>query len=399
LKIGLIIPNPAIAGGVRRAVESITRFLIIGAELNGETTKIVLGVNGDSEKFSDIRDRHPHQIQLRDLTFEQLTEDDSARVLKAHGMGLPKGGIGGDWAMIRDDVCDMLDCDVWILISTRVISGDSILPLVPLRPVMLFPFDFLESYGLTKMAPSQVEGSARSARAASVVAVSTEQTRLDAIAYIGCKEDQILKTPIEFHTDFHTCGTLQSDPPSPESRNYCLWVTNGAADHKNHSRTLEALDNAANAIPGFRCIVIGHSMTQIPGESLQMRDSREYLLRRGFISDGEYCNLLAGARFVIHSATHDNGSYVPIEAAMHGVGTACADYPPMREIAESIGLTCEWFDPKSAKDIHRALIASWANPAADQDQQNRLLGLSLSDISQVWYSTVQPRLASLVSKR
>ena len=395
MKVGVIVPNPVIAGGVRRAVSSIVGFLSLGAAASGDTLTIVLGVNGEPSKFSDLLDRFPNDVQLRELSFARLSGEEASRVSHMQGTLLPAAACGGDWGMVRDDICDMLDCDAWILVTTRVIVGHDVLPIIPLRPVMLFPFDFLEAYGFAHMTRAQVEGSSRSARAANTVAVSTEQTRLDAIAYMGCTDARVLKVPVEFHTDFHRCVTPIASADL-DTRDYCLWITNGAS-HKNHARTLEALDEVALLVPDFRCVVIGHSMTTLPGEPANQRGRRPYLARRGFVPEGDYCGLLSRAGFMRHSATHDNGSYTPLEAAMHGVGTASADYPPMREVASSIGLTCEWFDPRNVQDIRRALITSWDTPSTHADQQHRLVDCGLSDVASTWYATVQPRLVSLAS--
>lgn len=289
--------------------------------------------------------------------------------------------------MIRDGASDLLDCDVWMSITTRSAVGGAVLALLPLRPTVMIPFDFLEAYGYTGMRPSDIRESLRAARAADSVLVSTQQAHADAVGLAGCRADRVVMTPVEFTTSALPTLPAQGDVAGSP---ICLWISNGSP-HKNHERTLDALDAVAARVPDFRCVATGHRMRSRIA-AVGGRERRPYLDVRDYVPDGELVRLLARSRFLLHSVLLDNGSYTPLEAASAGIATVCSDYPPMREIAEMFGLRCCWFDPWDTDDIARAVVAGWTDPSEWVGQQTVVAHLTWERVSRDWLAVVTPLL-------
>lgn len=393
MRVGILLPRAHVAGGVKRAALMITELLVNGATQAGDEIDVVLGINGDPDSFLD--DQRPLAapgVSARGIRFRRVSEEQARSLVGVQGGSLPDDGDRGDWAVVLDESTGMLDCDVWLQLTTRVGGEDELLPIVPLRPVILIPFDFLEAYGFALASDDAWRGSRRVARSASRVLVSTAETGRDAIAYMGCHPHRVVLTPVEFFTESHKCAQGSEPDSDMSSRSYCIWVTNSSA-HKNARRMLKALERVARTAPDFRCLVVGYG-TQSLGSDVRVPLDRVSLL--GYVGDEDYCRLLAGSRFLVHGATHDNGSYAPLDAALHGVATVSSDYPAMREVAASLGLQCDWFDPLSIDDIERALEQAWLSAGVRALQRPVLSHCDLDVVSRRWYSRVGPILRELV---
>lgn len=395
MKVAVIVPRGEVVGGVARAALAVCAHLRAGAAHLGDEIDVVLAVGGHQERWTREAERMlGPTVAVRSIRFERVDEETAEMVLAAGGRQVPDDAGPGPWAMVRDGAGDLDDCDVWLQVTTRVAVDDSILPLLPVRPVVLVPFDFLEAYGYTGMPPEAVEQSLRAARAAQSVLVSTMQAYGDAVAFAGCRVSQLVTTPVEFAVpagpgpDRHPDGVAE-DP-------FCLWVSN-SSPHKNHERTLDALASVARRHPDFRCVVTGYGVERRIDELAGGASGRPaYLDVRGFVTDSELAELMSKARFLLHSAVLDNGSYTPLEAAAAGCPVVSADYPPMREIATTFGLRCLWFDPWDVDEIARAVEEAWADASEFAGQEAAVAAATEQSVSEAWYRAVRPRLVGHV---
>lgn len=396
MRVGVLLPRAHVAGGVKRATLMIVELLLSGASAQDQEISLVLGINGDPVTFLDGQRALPDpRITVRAIRFQKVSETEAQAVMSLQGDSLPDSGEPGRWAVVRDDGPDMLDCDVWLQITTRVGGESDVLPLVPVRPVVLVPFDFLEAYGFALPSDPAWRGSRRVVRSVSRILVSTSETGRDAIAYMGCPAERVVLTPVEFFRESHSCEGQSESPATASRSTYIVWVTN-ASRHKNASRIVAALIRVARANPDFRCIVVGYGSEDL-ADGIEI--PREQVSLRGYVSEAEYCHLLAGSRFLLHGATHDNGSYSPLDAALHGVPSVCSDYPAMREVMRSAGLACSWFDPFDISDIAGAIERAWLHPGPPVGPASAVFPGDLASVSRRWFAAVGPVLEGLVDAR
>ena len=382
MKVGVIVPRVQIQGGVERALLAIVTYLVVGSRQHMTPCEVVIGLNGsDAHLEGALRALRLPGVSLRRIRLAACSNSDAVELMTTAGKSLRVDIPSGPWCLVRDEVCDFLDADVWIQISTRTRADEQIAPVVPLRPLVVFPFDLLEVRGGAGFDDAEVMSSLRVIRAADNVAVSTDATFGDVIAFGGVPRSRMKKLPIEFH------GVAAVDSPRLRHHEaawgpYALWVTNGAP-HKNHALTLDALRLAKQDCQDLRCIVVGF------GSEIVIADLGDeyspWVSAMGYVSDDELEALLSSARFLLHSAIGDNGSFTPLQAACSGTITVCADYPAMREVANERFLECLWFDPTDARHLSERLTLAWSEPHAYRDVLSRYRMLDVEQAASEWF--------------
>lgn len=387
MKIAIIIPNPVIKGGVVKAAISIARFL---TEFDNEANEIVLAFSGDASLLkANLPKTLRQRVETRQIVFETIS---NAKLQEMSGQARLVKFLANDqaqrnWALIRDNGLDLMDCDIWLQITNRVLVEGELSPIAPLRPIGLFPFDFLEAHGFANFNQKGFEASVRIAKSVDLVFVSTHQTRNDAIAYLGCEAARVIKMPLEYNIELHECFDVIPRTNNPEvGQQYAMWVTNSSL-HKNHARTLQAINEAHKLSPDFKCKVIGFNVENIlVGEQDLFKDliDAEVLEVLGFVSDETYCSLLSNSKFLLHSAVQDNGSFSPLEAAQHGIQSVVARYPAMEEIAREYGLGCTWFDPYDSYDIADKIVAAWSTSEATDGSAITIKNATFVSIAEKW---------------
>jgi glycosyltransferase involved in cell wall biosynthesis len=247
-----------------------------------------------------------------------------------------------------------MDCDLWLFVSDRFEY-----PLLELKPYALFVFDYLTRYEKIH-SNSVVQSFLDAARRAERVFVTTEFTRLDAIAYAGVAEERVVRLPIlapSFEREF---------PTSPPKHAFFLWTTN-LASHKNHENAFQALAHYYDVLAGtLHCLVTGvgtqklirseaphlRSLAQIVRQSPGLQKNVEIL---GELPDQLYRTKLTQAEFLWHAGRIDNGTFSVVEAAQVGVPSLSSDYPAMREFNETFSLNLQWMNPAEPTKMALAL--------------------------------------------
>lgn len=399
MKIAIIIPNPIIKGGVVRAAVSIARFL---TEFGDKSSQVVLAINGNASLLEDNLPKSLRaNVETRPISFEKIPNSKLLAMLN----GVPVSDYPQtiqpeqSWALVRDNGLDLMDCDIWIQVTNRVVAESELLPIAPLRPIGLFPFDFLEAHGYANFDQKLFEASVRIAKSVDLVFVSTHQTRNDAIAYMGCEATRVIKMPLEYNIELHECFDVIRRANNPEvGQQYAMWVTNSAL-HKNHARTLQAINEAHKLSPDFKCKVIGFNVENIlVGEQDLFQDliDAEVLEVLGFVSDETYCSLLSNSKFLLHSAVQDNGSFSPLEAAQHGIQSVVARYPAMEEIASEYGLGCTWFDPYDSYDIADKIVAAWSTSESTDGSAVTIKNATFVSVAEKWNNSFKHAWAGQV---
>ncbi len=353
-RIAVVLPV-AYRGGSLRGAKLLAEAIRHGSAQAGEPADVVfahLDSEGDYSE-DDFSDLHP-AIKRRTFKWKYLTAGEARRAMRYAGCD-DWEPVAERYSVIEDDIKQLLDCDVWLILSDRLTS-----PLLPLRPIVLMVYDYIQRY---VPIVNGVAGQSflEAARAAERVLVTTEFTYQDTVQYGGVKPSKIIKLPmLSPNFSAHRLGT------SSEKPDYFIWTTN-AAPHKNHVKALQALRIYYQQLDGIlHCKITGvgtHQLLKAPPSHLQatsaaLEDNKaltERLTWCGNLSNAEYQCLLSGAAFLWHPGSIDNGTFSVIEAASLGVPSLSSDYPAMREIDGQFTLGLAWMDASDALAMARAL--------------------------------------------
>lgn len=353
-RIAVVLPV-AYRGGSLRGAKLLAEAIRHGSAQAGEPADVVfahLESEGDYSE-DDFSDLHP-AIKRRTFKWKYLTAREARRAMRYAGHD--------DWepaaerySVIEDSIKQLLDCDVWLILSDRLTS-----PLLPLRPIGLMVYDYLQRY-VPILNGVAGQSFLEAARAAKRVFVTTEFTYQDALQYGGVKPGKVIKLPmLSPNFSAYRLGT------SSEKRDYFIWTTN-AAPHKNHVKALQALHIYYQQLEGtLHCKITGvgtHQLLKAPpchlkATSSALEDNKaltERLTWCGNLPNAEYQFLLSSAAFLWHPGSIDNGTFSVVEAASLGVPSLSSDYPAMREIDEQFTLGLAWMDASDALAMARAL--------------------------------------------
>ncbi|WP_260869598.1 glycosytransferase [Stutzerimonas stutzeri] len=352
-KVAVVLPV-AYRGGSLRGAKLIAEAIRHGSGQAGEVVDVVFAHLGESDySEGDFSDLHP-AIKRRTFNWSYLTAAEARRAMRYSGHDGWEPAADR-YSIVEDGIQQLLDCDLWLVVSDRITA-----PVLPLRPVVLMVYDYLQRY-VHFLDHGADQGFLEAARAAERVFVTTEFTYQDVLQYGGVKQDKVVKLPMlspSFSADL--LGA------SPDESDYFIWTTN-AALHKNHLKALQALRIYYEQFQGYLNVKITGVGTDklLMGAPLHLKDMRavlkgnnaltERLTWSGNLSDMEYRRLLSGATFLWHPASIDNGTFSVIEAASLGVPSLSSDYPAMREIDRQYMLGLAWMDASDALAMARAL--------------------------------------------
>jgi glycosyltransferase involved in cell wall biosynthesis len=99
-------------------------------------------------------------------------------------------------------------------------------------------------------------------------------------------------------------------------------------------------------------LAIPHPHLQsLPGIVAKSPKLKKHLRLLGELPDPSYRARLAGARFLWHAASIDNGTFSVIEAAYLGVPSLSSKYPAMQEINSQYLLGLNWMDAHDPDDM------------------------------------------------
>jgi glycosyltransferase involved in cell wall biosynthesis len=351
-RIAIVVPV-GYRGGSLRGTKLLAEALLEGSRQWGEPAEIVLLHLDNDEVYSpeEFTDLHK-DVKVRSFNWKVLDQDAARRAMHYAGR---EGWepVSGSYIIPDDGIKQLMDCDAWVVISDRITA-----PILPLRPVLLMVYDYLQRY-----VPILNSGAdlpfINAARSAQKILVTTEFTRLDAIQYAGVAETAVSKVPMLaplFSTDVKRSG----------GGNYFLWTTNLSL-HKNHENSLKALKIYYEELGGkLSCHVTGvntdkllkSSLEHLKGLAKLVKGSeklRSKLKVLGELSDSDYTRALSNSAFLWHSASIDNGTFSVIEAACFGVPSLSSDYPPMREINDQFKLNLTWMDSSSPRVMAQQL--------------------------------------------
>ena len=360
-RIAVILPI-SYRGGSLKSAKLVCEALRIGSAQCGNPAQIVLGHPDDASVYqdSDFADLHRDikRRPFRWLTLDAMTAQRAMTFIEPL-----RPSLAGQYLVADDGMRQFMDCDLWLLVSDRLS-----LPLLPARPYAMLVFDYIQRY-FDFLPPQSNLAFLAAANRADLVLVTTAFTRRDAIDYAGIAERKLRLVPMigpfVDPTRQRQGGQTPSRPP------YFLWPTN-LGPHKNHSNAWRALQRyyALNA-DALDCRITGVDTGQmtppgarVPPDGSSRGDQELPLAQRvivhGDLDEDVYLDLMAGAQFVWHPTSIDNGALSVIEAAQLGVRSLASDYPAMREIQQRFNLDIMWFDARDPMDMARKLASMQA---------------------------------------
>ncbi|WP_315866362.1 glycosytransferase [Pseudomonas sp. JV414] len=353
-RIAVIIPVEY-RGGSLRGAKLLAGAIHIGSKNAGEPVEVVFVHLGGEDKYTseDFEDL-AEGVQRRTFSWKILDYAAARRAM------LYAGNEGWEpefdtYSVLNDGVNQLLDCDIWIIISDRLET-----PLLPIRPTFFMVYDYLQRY--EPILPHGADRDfLRAVRKSQGVMVTTNFTGRDALQYAGMPVNKVHKVPML--APFFTESSLKV---SKNKGLYFLWTTNANA-HKNHQNAFRALKIYYEELDGaLRCAISGVNTTKILKSPVAHLKASSAIIKNspllmsridwvGELSEADYKSQVFNAAFVWHAGKIDNGTFSVVEAASLGVPGLSSDYPPMREIDAQFSLNLLWMNSSAPRDMAEKL--------------------------------------------
>jgi glycosyltransferase involved in cell wall biosynthesis len=230
------------------------------------------------------------------------------------------------------------------------------------------------------------------------VFVTTDFTYDDALQFAGLAREKNVRVPMlapEFSRD--------KNASQPRRADYFIWTTNLAA-HKNHKNASKALRIYYERLDGkLDCCVTGvgtdrllteglHHLQHFSGLVTNTPKLKNRLRFLGELPDASYRSRLAGARFLWHPGSTDNGTFAVIEAAHLRVPALSSTYPAMQEIDRQFTLGLTWMDAHDPIDMANQLKFMETNAGACRTRlpsPEHLMGQRLENLAQHYWKAVE----------
>lgn len=259
------------------------------------------------------------------------------------------------------------------------------LPLLPARPYGVVVYDMIQRRvpeGFDRpFFHSAAVGIAPTVRGASMVLVTSPQTRDDVVAEYGLDPERVRLAPLSCNPGRRFDGLTPEHVALPREP-FILNVTNWAR-HKGgeviiraHARLKETLgeDTPLLVLCGWNTHFfsptyaseydIAHSkqVRQLVVD-LGLREGKDIAFL-GFINDCQLLDLYQRCRLVVNAALYDNGSFSLPEGAYFGRPTVSSDYPAAKFLCERFQVPVHLFRTGDADDCARAIRAGLDTPLA-----------------------------------
>ena len=371
-KIAVILPAPYKGGTLDYSI-LLAKCLKKGFSPDGKGIQIVFGYP-DSPIYEkrDFSSLEQAGILLRPFDWKSLSLHDWEKAVSLRGFPSPLA-LSDNYVAPDDGLNYFGDCDCLIFTTDRIAEGEIAL----FKPYIVCVHDYIQRY-LPELFGSFFERNILEfQRGAAAVLVTTIGTEEDAVGYGGISRDKVRRIPLfldETHDEYERTTDLEHG-----NEGYFLWTTN-TAPHKMHSFVLDAISEYYEKGGLLKCVVTGVNTNlfdvddkdiekelEASGESLgyvqriRNRIKRDKTLRSnvlfcGNLSRRGYLQRLSNARFLLHSALYDNGSFSALDAASMKVPTLSSDYPNMRFLCNHFGIKAKFYDIDVPDSLLNALF-------------------------------------------
>jgi glycosyltransferase involved in cell wall biosynthesis len=366
-------------GDTLRGAKLLAQAVWSGSRQAGEEVDVVLAYPEGPDRSPDGNEPErwdaglPAFIARRTFKWQRLDLASSCRAMQYAGH--PDWlAMAPRYLMPDDGMHELSDCDVWIVVSDR-------LPrlILPLRPYLLVVNEYSQRDDFSRgsnaifLAASQV---------AERVLVTTHFT--EGLVHGGVAKEKVYRVPPLVPEllvpEFGPRKTRTAEP-------YFLWTTS-LGGHKNHHNAQRALREYYEVLDGrLNCHVSGvesaylHKGQQRRLKPLAALAAGSSLLSKrlrilGELPDALYRSQLAGASFLWHPASADNGNLRVVDAAAMGVPSLSSRYPAMEETNDRFDLNLTWMESDQASDM--ALRLKWMEEHAKQAREQLPSGEQLA---------------------
>lgn len=403
MRVAVILPQPY-RGGTLRAGREVALMLKTG---RGTPLDVVFAVAGGAIDMPMQRELGAHGISVRPFTWESVDGADAKRMAAIAQPPIPLTPRHARYAVPRDGVADLGDCDFWLFLSDRVPH-----PMFPRRPYGVVVFDCLQRYVPSIMTDAAWAAQATTlipfVREAAVVLVTTPTTGIDVQTFVGVSRERIRLAPLTFTAPVVDARTVPASAP------YILWATNRSM-HKNHAMVLRGLqryyeyggDTLDTIILGveteylrpdqeYPYAVVEDYLKPLRRSLREIGALREHVTIAGEVSDTVYRRTLAGARVLLHSSLYDNGTFAAFDAAALGIPTLSARYPAMEYLDRTYALDVQWFDARDPDDLAARLRAFHAPAGRIGAGAERFAALDWTRNADTFRDLLQPWLTSTI---
>ena len=353
-RIAVIVPA-IYRGGSLCGAKLLAQAIYQGSRQFNEAAEVVFLHLDEEAAYPDeaLADLFPG-VSRRAFKWKKMRRGEARRAMRYAGHATWEPQVG-QYLVAEDGMNQLLDCDLWLVISDRLSA-----PLLPLRPCVHMVYDYLQRY-VPLVAHDSEQLFLDVARQAEQVLVTSDFTRNDAMQYAGLPAHKVVKLPM-----LAPMFSDQSEYCSPAKPGYFVWTTN-LAQHKNHANAFKALRWYYEKLGGvLDCLVTGvntHHFFKDPlphlAEATAMIKGSALLRKRvhwkGELAANDYQRTLARAAFLWHAGKIDNGTFSVIEAASLGVPALSSDYPAMREIDQQFALNLAWMNADEPKAMAEQL--------------------------------------------
>lgn len=372
-KIAIILPI-GYKGGTLRAAKNLAKGIAYQASEKKDNIQVVFSYHkdGDYQPLEDFVDLLDMGIILRETEWINLSRDQ-ARCVSLFTNIKNLHLDFSEYCIPSDGANDFLDCDLWIIISDRLVS-----PILAMRMTVFVVFDYIQRYvpeifiDNDQVWNDQFRNLLYSVQHADMVMATTPSTMEDLISYAGVPRDRVCLLDL----DFEPLEYSSKSPRKFAKNDYFIWTTN-LGHHKNHKNALDALEIYWQEFDGLLDVVVtgvGTSLfnpeNSLPENIIEKEFSHIHYFRRkikenpsfarkirlaGNVSDRQYTDYLINARFLWHPVIYDNGTFSVIEAAYLGIPSFSSSYPAMEYINRKFKLNILFFDPRSPRTIAKGL--------------------------------------------
>lgn len=410
MKIAVLLPV-AYKGGVLNSLINIARMICTAGKK--DIVEVVVGIpDGKYNIEQDFVELINLGINIREFVWAVATREEVENAL--YYQGKKKNLPYEIYQVPEDGVANFCDCEYWFLVTDR-----TELPLAPIKPFGVLPYDYIQRY-----VPSIFEGATleadfgfiATARLADTVFATQPATLEDAVQYCGINRARACLLPLEF--DPINLMPEISDIKKP----YIIWTTN-TTQHKNHLNTLAGLEYYYNELEGELDVVISGTHTQWFSQKIfrSMRDLpsnhisrypyidtiREYIdnsatlkkhiIFKGLMNKQEYVTTLASAKFLLHTAIYDNGTYSVLEAAYYGIPSLSSDYPQMQFLDTKMNLNLTFFNFSKPHDLAKK-IKQLESKKTTLPNKKSLDSYSWENLAQEFWDTLKGKINMALSK-
>lgn len=350
MKIGVIVPHAGYRGGILKYTGDLLQLLAnMSVDENSVVSQLVVGISSSSkEDLRAWRSVVPASAEIREIQFDSVHLADEALDVADIYSTRSSAMKGNDFAVVRDGILDFSDCDLWLQITNRIVVDSDVLPLLPLRPTVLFPFDAQEAIWGSGDA-SRTKQLLRASSFATCVIVNSNRVKSDLAAFAGIGLGNIRVIPHFPQEMSHDCEQSK-DFPELANEKYVMWGPAGSFA-ENREIVLQAMVHARSELKNLRLRVFGPGSTAIGHEF-----DHDWITVEGYVPEHYLHALYRHATVSLVTSMGGAGSFDLLEAKAHSCPSVVVEDEGNKEFAASVYTSPLWFTANRPEELSNQLV-------------------------------------------